>query len=94
MNELLEDNGLGEKLEEKLMEETDDAGSWLGFNTDLDEDSDTEDPEIALRATLAEKTSFVEAITSALERSRMQIELERSRMQMEDLRAQLVCKHL
>ena len=47
MNELLENNGLDEKLEEKLMEETSGAGFWLGFNTDLDEDSDTEDPEIA-----------------------------------------------
>ena len=94
MNELLEDNGLGGELEEKLMEETGDAGFWLGFNTDLDEDSDTEDPEIALREALSEKNSFVEAITTALELSRLQMELERSRMQMEDHRAQLVCKHL
>ena len=77
---------------ETLIEETSDKGFWLGFNTDLDEDSDTEDPEIALREALSEKNSFVEAITTALELSRLQIELERSRMQMEDFRAQLVCK--
>ena len=71
----------------------------LGFHKELDEDSDQEDPELALREALAksnealaEKSSFVEAATAILEARGHAIELERSRMQMEDFRAQLIRK--
>ena len=72
---------------------------WLGLHEELDEDSDQEDPELALREALAksnealaEKNSFVEAATAILEARGPAIELERSRMQMEDFRAQLIRK--
>ena len=71
----------------------------LKFDAEIDEDSDQEDPEQALREALAksnealvDKSSFVEAATGILENRGLAVELERSRMQMEDFRAQLIRK--
>ena len=94
--------GLEDAHDELVEEETGNTGFWLGLDTELDgldEDSDQEDPELALRKALAktnealaERTSFVEAATAILEARGSAIDLERSRMQMEDFRAQLIRK--
>ena len=78
---------------------TGDSHLWIDLNPDIDEDSDQEDPELALRNSLsksnealADKSSFVEAATAILDNRGLAIELEQSRMQMEDFRAQLTRK--
>ena len=72
---------------------------WLDLNPYNDEASDQEDPELALRNSLAKtnealagKASFVEAAATILDNRGIAIDLERSRMQMEDLHAQLIRK--
>ena len=90
--EWLQSLGLEDALDDNLEENTGDTGLFLGYTTELDESSDEEDPEQALREALAEKSSFVEAATAILEARGHAIDLERSRMQMEDFRAQLIRK--
>ena len=71
----------------------------LGLNPEIDEDSDQEDPELALRNSLAKSNealaghaSFVEAAVTILDNRGIVIDLERSRMQTEDVHAQLIRK--
>ena len=49
MDELIEENGLEEELEERLIDETGNTNFWLGEHESWDEGSDQEDPEAALR---------------------------------------------
>ena len=95
MTDLLEANGLGEELEDKIVEETGNTRFYLGFDTGLDgldEDSDQEDSELELRKEVLEKKSLIDAVTCALQNRGLATELERSRMQMEDFRSQLIRK--
>ena len=70
------------------------------LNPEIVEDSDQEDPELALRNILAKsnealtekKASFVEAAATILDNRGIAIDLERSRMQTEDFNAQLIRK--
>ena len=66
---------------------------WLGIDTDMDEDSDAEDPERALveenrelRRAAKEQKGFLEAVQGALECRAMVTDVERARMQLEDMR--------
>ena len=67
------ERGLEAELENRLIRETGNPGFWLGFNDELDEPSDVEDPEAALRQEVAglraeasDRTSLVQAVEGAL----------------------------
>jgi len=71
--DLLAERGLDAELETRLIRETGNTGFWLGFDDELDEPSDVEDPEAALRQEVAglraeasDRTSMVQAVEGAL----------------------------
>jgi hypothetical protein len=84
MEALIEEAGLAYELEERLVEETGDTGFWLGDHGKLDEGSDQEDPEAALRAAQADQRHVLQAVQGAVECQSMRRDLERARMQLED----------
>ena len=93
MEDLLEEEGLVDELEERLLVETDNTNFFLGFDSDMDESSDAEDPEEMadskvhkLYKELQEKKSFLDAVQGALQNRAMARDLDRARMQLEDLR--------
>ena len=95
MNDVIEDNGLEDELEERLIEETGNTNFWLGVDSNMDADSDGEDPEAvakqqvaALLQESADRRSLTEAVSGALECRAMATDLERARMQLEDMRSQ------
>ena len=75
MDELINEHGLDEELNERLIEETGNVNFWLGPDpVEMDEPSDAEEPDQQLRATVdalrAEATdqrAMVEAVQGALE---------------------------
>ena len=75
MEDLIHEHGLGEELEERIIEETGNVGFCLETDSENgDEPSDTEDPEQQLRATVdalrseaADQRALVEAVQGALE---------------------------
>ena len=75
MDDLINEHGLDEELNERLIEETGNVNFWLGPDpVEMDEPSDAEDPEQQLRATVdalrAEATDqqiMVQAVQWALE---------------------------
>ena len=75
MEDLIHEHGLGEELEERIIEETGNTGFCLETDSENgDEPSDTEDPEQQLRATVdalraeaADQRAMVEAVQGALE---------------------------
>ena len=96
MNDVIEDHGLDDELEERLVDETGNSNFWLGICSEMDEDSDQADPQAiaeananALSAENEEKQTFIEAVQGALECQTMANEMERARMQLEDLRARV-----
>ena len=91
IDDLIKEQGLEEELEDRIFYETDNTSYWLGHSESMDEDSDQEDPEAALRQELADKSAFVEAATGALQYNRVATDLERARMEMEDMRSHM-CK--
>ena len=71
--DLLAERGLDAELETRLIRETGNTRFWLGFDDELDEPSDVEDPEAALRdevaglrAEASDRTSMVQAVEGAL----------------------------
>ena len=96
MNDVIEDHGLDDQLEERPADETGNSNFWLGICSEMDEDSDQADPQAiaeananALSAENEEKQTFIEAVQGALECQTMANEMERARMQLEDLRARV-----
>ena len=96
MDDVINDHGLAEELEERMVEETGNTNFWLSEASEMDEDSDQEDPEAfakqRVRALLQEsedKQAFVFAAQDALACRAVATDLERARMQLEDLRAQM-----
>ena len=94
MDDVIHENGLGEELEDRLVEETGNTNFWLASDSDLDEPSDAEDPEEQLRATVdalraeaADQRAMVQAVQGALECRGVLLDLERARMELEDLRS-------
>ncbi len=89
MDSLIYEHSLDDELSSRL----DDS---IDFNLDMDDfESDQDDPqaiaESKIRELLAEskdKTSFIDAVSGALESRAMATDLERARMQLEDSRAQ------
>ena len=85
MDELIEDHGLEEELQELLVDETGNTNFWLGEHEVMDEGSDQEDPEAALRKEVADKSAFLAGARCIVEAHVTARELERARMRLEDL---------
>ena len=71
--DLLIEHGLEAEYESRLIAETGNTGFCLAYSEDLDEPSDVEDPEAALRdevaglrAEASDRTSMVQAVAGAL----------------------------
>ena len=75
MDELINEHGLDEELNERLIEETGNVNFWLGPDpVEMDEPSDAEEPDQQLRATVdalraeaADQRALVQAVQGALE---------------------------
>ena len=97
MEELIDQHGLSEELDDLLIEHTGNTNFWLGQDSFLDEPSDTEDPEDTLRAAnaclrsdAADQSTMVQAVQQALECGRMRMDVEHARMALEDMRSRLL----
>ena len=95
MDDVIIDQGLAAELEERMIEETGNTNFWLGEDSELDADSEQEDPEAAAKQRVnallqesADKQTFVAAAQGALECRAVVTDMERARMQHEDLRSQ------
>ena len=90
MDDLINNHDLQDDLEESIIEETGNTGFWLGYDSEgMDESSDGEDPEEALRKEIGDKSHFIEAASSTLILRQMTTEVERVRMQLEDMRSHM-----
>ena len=88
MENLIKEEDLEEEMLDRICDETGKATSWfLGHSDSMDESSDQEDPEAALRQELADKSAFVEAACGALQYRRAATDLERARMMLENVRS-------
>ena len=87
MDEIIVQNGLDAELNQLAIEETGDVCFDLGWDSEMDELSDAEDPEQQLRAALADQSAMVQAVQGALECRSVLQDLERARMELEDLRS-------
>ena len=92
MEELIDQHGLSDELDDLLIERTGNTNFWLGDDSFLDEPSDAEDPEETLRAAnaglrsdAADQSTMVQAVQQALECGSMRTDVERARMAFEDL---------
>ena len=88
IDEFIQEQGLEEELEDRMIDETGNTNFWLGHIDYMDEDSEQEDPEAALRQELADKNAFVEAAAGVLQYSKMAADLEHARLMLEDVRSQ------
>ena len=95
MGDIIDEHGLSSELEERLIDETGNTNFWLGEDTDMDEDSDQEDPEAVAKQRAndllqesKDRQAFVAAAQDTLACRAVATDLERARMQLEDLRAQ------
>ena len=95
MEEFLEEEGLDDELNDRMLFYTGDVTTYLGHCDIRDETSDHEDPEAtirdelaATRQELAEKSSFIEAVSGALQSSRVTLDMERKSMMLEDVLSQ------
>ena len=96
MDDVINDHGLAEELEDRMVEETGNTNFWLSEASEMDEDSDQEDPEAVAKQRVSallqeseDKQAFVFAAQDALACRAVATDLERARMQLEDLRAQM-----
>ena len=95
MEAVLDEHGLEEEVQARL-DDADCAEFWLGIDSEMDEQSDAEDPEATAKATaeaalsqLGEQQSFVKAARDAAESTAMRLALEHARMEREDLLSRL-----
>ena len=98
MDDVINDHGLAEELEDRMVQETGNTNFWLSEASEMDEDSDQEDPEAfakqrvsALLQESEDKQAFASAVQGALECRAVVTDMERARMQFEDLRSQMLC---
>ena len=73
MVDLIEEHGLDAELEERTIAETGNTGFWLGESSDMDEDSEEEDPEATAKQRVSEllreaedRQNFITAVKGAL----------------------------
>ena len=90
MDDFIRDQDLDDEMYERLIESTGNTGFFLGSDSDMDEASDAEDPELELRREANEKLSFIQAAKDMLAPGEMARDLDRTRMQLEDLRSQIL----
>ena len=97
MEELIDQHGLSEELDDLLIEHTGNTNFWLGQDSFLDEPSDTEDPEetlraanAALRSAAADQSTMVQAVQQALDCGSVRMDVEHARMALEDMRSRLL----
>ena len=96
MMDVIEAGDLEEVLEDEMVAQTGNTGVCLGiYDSDMDEPSDAEDPEAALkkevaglRAEAADTRAFMSAVQGALDCRSVMLDLERARMVLEDLRSE------
>ena len=96
MDDVIRDHGLAEELEDRMVEETGNTNFWLGHQSNMDEDSDREDPEAVVKQRVndllqesKDKQAFVAAAQDTLACRTVATDLERARMQLEDTRAHM-----
>ena len=96
MEGLIDQEDLSSELDDLLMRRGNPNLS-LEDHPFMDEPSDTEDPEEALRAAnaalrseAADQTTMVQAVQQALEYGRMRADVEHARMALEDMRSHLM----
>ena len=92
MHRMIARRGLDAALDERL-DRSGNANFHLDTDTDMNEDTDAEDPERALveenrelRRAAKDQKGFLEAVQGALECRAMVTDVERARMQLEDMR--------
>ena len=90
MEDFIRDHDLADALEERLIESTGNSGFFLGSDSEMDEASDKEDPELELRREANETFSFIQAAKDMLAPREMARDLDRTWMQLEDLRSQVL----
>ena len=88
MEDIIQEQGLEEELEERMIDETGNVNFCLEHIDYMDEDSEQEDPEAAGRQELVDKSAFVEAAAGVLQCSKMATDLERKSLMLEDVRSQ------
>ena len=74
------------------MEETGNTGFYLGWDSEMDEGSEEEDPEKELRAAAADQRAMVQAVQGAVECRRVLQDMDRASMQLEDLKSGLLLR--
>ena len=84
MDELIAAHDLDAELEQLIIADTGDTGFYLGSDSELDEQSDAEDPERQLRAEATDQRALVQAVQGALECRSVLQDLERARMELAD----------
>ena len=103
MDDVIEDHGLGDELEGRMVDETGNTNFWLGYHSSLDEGSDGDDPmlpwyqenqrlrqeNLQLRQEGRELEVFVGAARDMQAARSVRTDLERTRMCHEDLCARL-----
>ena len=96
MDDVIDDHGLSPEMEGRLIDETGNTKFWLGEDTDMDEDSDQEDPEAVAKQRAndllqesKDRQAFVAAAQDTLACRAVATDLERARMQLEDMRAHM-----
>ena len=94
MEELIEEHGLSEDLDNAMVAQTGNTSFFLGIDSWLDETSDTEDPEAtlldanaSLRSEVADVSTMVQAVQGSLECQQLRRDLEHARMALEDMRS-------
>ena len=94
MENIIQEEGFEEQLEERMIAETGNTSFGLGLDESMDEDSDQEDPEALAKQQVndllqesKDKQAFVAAAQETLACRAVATDLERARMQLEDLRA-------
>ena len=97
MEELIEQHGLADDLDDLLIERTGNTNFWLGEHDFMDEGSDAEDVEAvlvaenaALRASAADASTLLLAAQQVLNCGRLQRDVEQARMALEDLRSNVL----
>ena len=94
MDDLIVEEGLAPDLDGRMIRYTGDTNFILDDHSDMDEESDKEDPEAtakkqltAARRDLTDRSSFVEAAAGVLRQQQVQRDMERARMTLEDFRS-------
>ena len=86
MQEVIEEHGLDEELDARLEDETGDPDKFCRSKDEsVDEGSDQEDTEAALRKEVADKSAFPAGARCIADSRKTATHLERARMRLEDL---------